>query len=239
MVSTFRDLRRTFAILAAGACASTGSDRHGPPPPGRLVVPAPLPPEHWYRPVDIGEHVDVGGVRPEVVPPTQVLNWFTERRFTPEGEKHFGGIAATLPDPPPAAHAHDPAYRRVATPTLGAKVREFSERRARVWVLRSTGTSRWHHFFTLVSELVVDRTAGVDAVLGLSELEAQYSASFAGVRHGMKFSELPRLGPCRDYQGQSPDFRNVYCEEHDIEIVVQDGIVKYVHRGRPSWAGGQ
>jgi hypothetical protein len=200
------------------------------------VIPEDQPTEVWYRPVDIGEHVRVGLIRPELATETQALTWFTAKGFAPEGEQHFTALAATLPVPPPGEHAHDHAYHPVTQATLGVKVHEFSTRRARVWVVRPTRQSRWHHLFDLVSELVLDRTARVDALFGLPALEAQYTASFAGVRHGMKVSELPPLGPCRDYPGQSPSFRNIYCEDHELEIVVQDGIVKYVQHGKPSWA---
>jgi len=38
-----------------------------------------------------------------------------------------------------------------------------------------------------------------------------------------------------EYMGQSPQYRNIYYEKEDIEIIIQDFIVKYIQKGKPGW----
>lgn len=200
--------------------------------------------ERWYHPVDIGMHVSPADKETTPLPPQEALALFSadggDPRFSPLGQQKFLRLKEewirkkfkTYPPAMPEDPAHHPADGAPAP-----LVRAFSKDRVVIGVVFQTGFSRWHHYYELIASYLIPRTKEIDALFGLVELEKQYRLEYKGVRHGMPFGEAIEkiLGPydC-EYAGQSPQFRNIYYLKHDLEIVVQDGTIKYLKRGRQS-----
>ena len=197
-------------------------------------------PERWYRVVDIGVHVRRGASAPTTVAEDEVVRWFERQglasQLTLEGKQHFGRLAEGLAPEAPDVHAGDRSYRPLEG-ALSVVVSSFSERRVELQVLRRTGASRWHRYFDLVSELLIERTSAVDERLGLVALHAQYALEVCGVAHGARLGDvMAKLGPqWQEYPGQSPSFRRLYFARCEATAVVQDGIVMYFEPGRPTW----
>ncbi|MBK8011122.1 MAG: hypothetical protein IPK13_07205 [Deltaproteobacteria bacterium] len=213
---------------------------------------APLPANRWYETVDIGLHVRALGqestqsLRPERLATADVLGWFADEAsptLSAEGQERFSKRLLDLRrsraegaegDAPPKPEVR--FYGALDGP-MKVFVRGFSRSEVRVFVLWATGASRWHHFFDLVADFQVARTADLDRRLGLAALEADYALEVCGVRHGMRVDDaiaaLP--GVLLEYPGQSLQFRRLYTVDCDVEIVVQDFIVKYLRRGDPGW----
>jgi hypothetical protein len=42
-------------------------------------------------------------------------------------------------------------------------------------------------------------------------------------------------GDYYEYAGQSPQYRNIYYEEYNLEIIIQNERVKYIQKGKPGW----
>lgn len=214
------------------------------------------PSERWYETVDIGRHVraldgtPMRSDQPDRPVPQDVLRWFADigpnsetagraPTLSPEGLRHFAALRAGLPAHEAEDHARDRAYQALDGP-LEVFVRGFSEHEVRVWVLWATGGSRWHHYFDLVADLRVPRSADIDRRFGLEGLEAMYTLEACGVRHGMRVDEVIAAlpGELLEYPGQSLQLRRIYAIECDLELVIQDSILKYLVRGDPGWLDG-
>lgn len=120
---------------------------------------------------------------------------------------------------------------------LSWRICEFSKSKVKVGVEFIVGHSRWHHYYKRLSEMVFSRNESIDKALGLPELEKQYGFSFKGVEHGTPVRDMQKLlgKKFKEYPGQSEQFRQLYYPDHDIEIVIQDQVVKYLRRGVPAW----
>jgi len=196
--------------------------------------------ERWLHPVDIGLHVEQGAVRERSVSERELWQLFAQgtSQLTAKGRARYAEAKRRLAQAvrPPASRRLDPAYRALDEPPF-ARVHELSSRRVRVFVLHKTGVSRWHHFFRLLDALLVERSPAVDRAFGLPALEGLLGTTYRGVGHGTTFEAAVRLlGDSFDeYLGQSPDFRNIYYPQHNLELVVQAGRVMILHRRRPGW----
>ena len=58
-----------------------------------------------------------------------------------------------------------------------------------------------------------------------------------GLSHGSSFTYVEKtLGTgYYEYIGQNLQLQNVYFENFDIEICLQNGMVKYIKEGKPGW----
>ncbi|MCB9654072.1 MAG: hypothetical protein H6729_08095 [Deltaproteobacteria bacterium] len=155
-----------------------------------------------------------------------------------EGVQHFSAVRGALRFVERADEA--PGSRRSFRAQDGpfkVFIRGFSKKHVRVFVLWATGTNRWHHLYDLVADLQVERTDDIDRRLGIASLEAQYGLEACGVRHGMRANDAIEVlkGALLEYPGQSRQFRRLYAPDCDLEIVIQDSVVKYLTRGDPGW----
>ncbi len=120
---------------------------------------------------------------------------------------------------------------------ISANVYEFSKSKAKIHIKFIYGHSRWHHYYIALRDFSVDRDSYIDEVFNLIELENKYSYSFKGGNHGMYLEYVKKiLG--NDYyraSGQSPQYQKIYYDKYNIEIIIQDWVVKYLQKGRPTW----
>ena len=68
------------------------------------------------------------------------------------------------------------------------------------------GHSRWHHFYILLKNFIVERDDYIDDIFDLDELEKLYSFTFKGVGHGTTAMEMGEIlgSDYYEYMGQSP-----------------------------------
>lgn len=199
--------------------------------------------EKWYTPVDIGRHVDTCGVTEEKLSKTQVQEIFKKETFFKQGafKRYERAKRQWLED-------HGQAYRTKfktditfqldqSGHPLSADVYAFSRSKARIYVHFIYGYSRWHQHDIVLADYLAERDPYLDEVFHLHEMEKKYAYSFKGIAHGSPMEAVEKiLGPHDDeYAGQSLQYRNLYYERYNLEIVLQDGSVKYMHKGRPDW----
>ncbi len=205
------------------------------------------PGSKWYRPVDIGRHLDRGKVTQKRISPERAIELFRADdrigscALTDEGKGMFEPATRKLiRSAKPwfrTKRSKDRALRSFKGP-LAVIVREFSTDEVRIWVVWKKGHSRWHSFFDLVAEYLVKRSGPVDGLFFLDQLEQRYALTYQGIGHGTTVDELTaKLGTKhKEYPGQSPSFRNLYFPNHELHVVIQESIVMYVERERPGWA---
>ena len=120
---------------------------------------------------------------------------------------------------------------------ISANIHKFSKTKAKIYIQFIFGHSRWHHYYIILEDFIVERDPYIDEVFNLKELEKKYSYSFNGVAYGTTVQELEEIlgRDYYEYMGQSPQYRNIYYEKYDLEIIIQDWIVKYIEKGKPTW----
>jgi len=199
--------------------------------------------EKWYAPVDIGQHLDLNGMAEEKLSKAEVKEIFRIETFLKEealkkyehaksewfkgrGADYFGKFKN-----------HKIFNLDKEDHPISANVYEFSQSKAKIYIKFIYGCSRWHHYYIVLGNYLVERDPYIDEVFGLKDLEKKYAYSFKGIAHGMPLKAAEEiLGSDYDeYAGQSPQYRNIYYERHNIEIVIQDGTVKYLQKGKPAW----
>jgi hypothetical protein len=151
--------------------------------------------ENWYVPVDIGQHIDIGDTKEEIIP---------------DFENYFD---------------------------IDLIVKEFSARRARIFVVITLGHSRWHHYYFLLKNFIIDRNNEIDHIFKLNKLQETYTATYQTIGHGSSYEQVENIlgNEYFEYTGQSPQLRNIYYEDHNLEVVIQDFHVKYITKNRPGW----
>ncbi|MFC2102649.1 WG repeat-containing protein [Bacteroidota bacterium] len=201
--------------------------------------------EKVYRPVSIGQHIDANGV--QVEPLTDVeeiffldkdnrgkINAETLKELT-TARDHW--MEQEREDYLTRMFAPDPLFNVDVDVPIDVVVREFSKRSVRINIAFTIGHSRWHHYHILLKDYQVDRNKTVDQIFGLKQLEELYSASYKNIGHGSSFTDVLRaLGlNYTEYNGQSPQYRTLWFADHNLEVIIQDGVVMYLQKGKPSW----
>ncbi len=198
--------------------------------------------EKWYIPVNIGQHIDRDNIHEEILSKTQGRTIFqTETLFTQSFRKQIEGERDLwLKKNNETYKARFKDHKRFQpdkTHEVSVDVHEFSKKNVRLDVSFVYGYSRWHQYHILLRAFRIERDDHIDAVFRLKELESRYTFTFKGVGHGTTSTELEKIlgNNYFEYRGQSPQFRNIYYRQHDIEVVIQDDLVKYLCKGRPGW----
>jgi hypothetical protein len=211
---------------------------------GMLLMTQPgIAEEKWCAPVDIGEHVDLNDIGVEKLSKAQAKEIFQrETIFKQEALQKYEKLRDTW------LKNNGPVYLKKFEDDkifyldrdnhpLSANVYEFSKAEAKIYIRFIYGHSRWHHYYIVLGNFLVKRDSYIDEVFSLNELEKRYSYSFKGVTHGMSAGEVEALlgGDYYEYAGQSPQYRNIYYEKYNLEIVIQNEQVKYIQKAKPSW----
>jgi len=199
--------------------------------------------EKWYTPVDIGEHIDLNGLEEEKLSNARVKEIFQKetvfkKDFLTKLEKHRDQWLENNQMDYRNKFKNDRTFHldRSHHP-ISASICQFSKSKAKIYIKFIYGHSRWHHFYIILRAFLVKRDSYLDEIFGLNELEKKYSYSFKGVTHGTAAIEVEQRlgGDYYEYAGQSPQYRNIYYEKFNLEIIIQNSKVKYIHKGKPSW----
>lgn len=218
-----------ISLLRSGAAGETGTEMED---------------NKWYVPVNIGMHIDPNTVKEERLSSAQAKEIFQKvTDLTPQARARFEALRDEWLKKNNEKYgkqfANDKLFRMDKKNDVSVHIHEFTKSEVRLYVLFIYGYSRWHHYYVLLKNYVVPRGDMIDETFRLDDLEKLYSFSFEGVGHGTGVEEMvTKLGTdYSEYAGQSPQYRNIYYEKYDIEIVIQDFEVKYLRKGRPGWAG--
>ena len=199
--------------------------------------------EKWYTPVDIGEHVDLNNIGEKRLNKGQIKEIFQKGTILKdEALKQYEKLRDIWLEKNGTEYQNKFKDNKIfyldrRNHPISADIYQFSESRAKIYIRFIYGHSRWHHYYIVLANLIVKRNRYIDEVFNLNELEKKYSYSFKGVIHGSTAQEVEKtLGrDYYEYAGQSPQYRNIYYEKHDLEIIIQDWRVKYIQKGKPNW----
>ena len=200
--------------------------------------------EKIYRPIDIGQHIDQNGVREETLSNVEdvfFLDKDNRSGITPDVYQTFIRLRDSWMEEHREEYlnnfAPDPAFHVDEEAPVDIIVKEFSPDKIRIFIVFTIGHSRWHHYYLLLKDYLIDRTDKVDQMFRLKQLEERYGATFNGLGHGASFHDLLRLVGLnyQEYIGQSLQFRTLYYPDQNLEVVLQDGIVKYLVEEKPAW----
>ena len=199
--------------------------------------------EKWYTPVDIGQHIDSNEVIEEKLSKAQVKEIFQkETIFKIEALEKYEKLRDQWLETNREEYSNKFKNNKVfhldkRDHPISANIYEFSKSKAKIYIKFIYGHSRWHHYYIILENFLVERNPYIDEVFNLNELEKIYSYSFKGVTHGTSANEVEEIlgNDYYEYPGQSPQYRNVYYEKYNIEIIIQDWAVKYMQKGKPSW----
>lgn len=199
--------------------------------------------EKWYIPVDIGQHIDINYAKEEQLNKDQVREIFIKdkifqqkalHKFVNLKDKWFKNNGTEYIK---KFENNKIFYLNRNNHPISANVYRFSKSKAKIYIQFIYGHSRWHHYHIVLKNYIIDRDSYINEIFNLIELEKKYSFVFKGVGYGTSLDKaLEILGnKYYEYAGPSPQFQNIYYEEYNIELVIQDWIVKYLQQGRPGW----
>ena len=199
--------------------------------------------EKWYTPVDIGQHMDSSGVTQKKLSKAQVKEIFQkEIIFQEEALKRYEKIKDKWLEDNGAEYLNKFKNNKIfyldrRDHPISASIYEFSKSKAKIYIKFIYGHSRWHHYYIVLGNFLAERDPYLDEVFNLNEIEKKYSYSFKGVTHGIPAEEVEEIlgNNYYEYAGQSPQYRNIYYEQYNIEVIIQDWRVKYIQEGKPSW----
>lgn len=201
--------------------------------------------EKIYRPVDIGQHIDPNGVGTEFLPDVSSL-FFADKDdrgkivqevyLTLLAERNTW-MASHRQEYLDRYFSNDPLFQADQEAPIEIMVKEFSKDMVRVAIVFTIGHSRWHQYVLVLRDYLIDRNKTVDRIFRLKQMEERYAATFMDIGHGSTFAAVLRAFGLnyREYAGQSPQYRELWFPGHDLEVVIQDGLVKYLHKGKPAW----
>jgi len=199
--------------------------------------------QNWYKPVNLGHHY-LNFIAEEKISPENVARYFNakeENNLTPAFEQELNILVEEWKknddENISPEFRNDSYFVPNREYKLEYSVDAFSDDSINVRFFFEYGTSRWHHYNALLQNLIIPRSSIVDSILEMQYFENLYTKRYKGIGYGSSESEMEAaLGnEYFEYLGQSLHLRNVYYHIDDVEVCLQDGIVKYVIEGRPAW----
>lgn len=198
--------------------------------------------EKWYSPVGIGEHIDYSFIIEEELSKDRVIEIFQKGTFLRKGAyKKYEKIKERWLEENGADYLKKYNNKNFSIDKEGhhisATVYKFSKLKAKIDIKFIYGYSRWHHYYIVLGSFIAERDPYLDEVFNLIEIEKKYSYSFKGVSHGLPAEDVVEIlgNNYYEYAGQSPQYRKIYYEQYNIEIIIQDRRVKYLQKGKPGW----
>lgn len=200
--------------------------------------------EKIYRPVDIGQHIDNNEILEERL--FNVEDVFIQakddtgkikQKVYQELLNHRDQWMQKNREEYLVRFVSDPAFHTEKEDLIDIVVKEFSNNKVRVFIVFTIGQSRWHKYQILLKNYLIDRNNTVDQIFRLKELDKIYTAEYQGLSNGISFSEvLKSLGVnYNEYIGQTPQYQDIYFPDHNLEVIIQDGFLKYLQKGKPDW----
>jgi hypothetical protein len=199
--------------------------------------------EKYYIPVDIGQEVDTIYATEEKPDDAEVKDIF-QKDSAALSKKYIKKIEELRDDwmklkgkEYKKKFDSDKQFKKDDASPVSVIVHEFSQSTVKIYIVFVYGHSMWHHYYVLLKNLVINRNEYIDDVFDLKEMEEQYSYVFKKIGYGSTTSEMyKKFGKNYvEYEGQSPDFRDIYYEKYNIEVVIQDQKIKYLKKGKPGW----
>ncbi len=198
--------------------------------------------DQWVKLIDIGEHIDFSEAKEETINKAQAVKIFqkndllTKDALT-EMKKIRDGLIKKNKKTFMEKNKKDNSFFLDTKYPISIEISRISKTKVNIYILFVYGHSRWHSFYMCIKNYIIKRDADIDEIFNLKELEENYFFSFKGIGHGTAFEYMEKkLGKnYYEYLGQSPQLRNIYYEKYNIEVVIQDFVVKKINKGRPGW----
>lgn len=199
--------------------------------------------EKWYTPVDIGQHIDTNNVTEEKLSKDQAREIFKKDSYLQEDaskqyekskNEWFKNNSTEYLE---KFKDNKIFYLDKENHPVSAYVYMFSKSEVKIYIQFIYGHSRWHHYYIVLKDYLIERDPYIDEVFNLNDLEKQYSFSYKGIGSGTSLQKVQEIlgNDYYEYAGQSPQYQNIYYEKYNIEIIIQDWVVKYLRKGKPGW----
>lgn len=204
--------------------------------------------EKWYSPVDIGQHIDMNNVKQEKPPDFAEnfeINIDSRYRLLPHIIDSFNKETEKWLEKNLEQYLRkfneNKNFSFSDKHQIELIIKQFSEDKLRIFVVFYFGYARWHHYYILLRDYLIERNDEIDQIFKLNRLEDIYTFSYKGITHGTSLKEMEHLlgSEYHEYIGQSPQLLTVYYENHDLEVVLQENMVKYLQHGKPGWMNSQ
>lgn len=201
--------------------------------------------EKVYSLADIGQHIDRTGVSEEILQHVEEVFFFDKDDRGKINHEVFQTLLSQRDNWMEALWeefvkrlSSDPQFLADADAPVDVLVQEFSKDTVRVSIVFSLGHSRWHHYYIQLKDYRFRRNETVDRIFRLKKLEETYTATYKDIGNGSSFTDVLRaLGlNFLEYSGQTPQYRNLFFPDHNLEVVLQNDQVKFIQMERPSWA---
>lgn len=204
--------------------------------------------EKVYAPVNIGQHVDRNGISEEILPRAEEVFYMDKDQRGKISDEQYRHLLdqrdkwlRVQRENYLERFVSDPYFEADTDTPIETVVEEFSKDSVRISIVFAIGHSRWHHYYILLKDYLTGRNEMVDQIFRLRRLEEVYGATFQGISYGTTYADMVKtLGI--DYKeniGQSLQFRELWYPAYDLEVVMQDDIVKYVQHLKPAWVDEQ
>ncbi len=199
--------------------------------------------QKWYKPVNLGCHY-LNFIAEENISSEDVARYFHSKGdhiLTPMFEQELNSLVEEWRKHDDGSISpefqNDPYFIPNNEYLVEYAIGGFSEDSVNVMFFFRYGASRWHHYNALLKNLIIPRSSVVDSIFNMIYYDDLYTTSYKGIGYGSSESNMETaLGTgYYEYIGQSIQLKNVFYKQENMEICLQDGIVKYVKEGRPSW----
>lgn len=198
--------------------------------------------DKWVKLIDIGEHIDFNESKEETINKEQVKKIFQENDLlSKEAMDEMKKIRDNLVKKNKKSfidnNKNDKSFSLDSNYAISIEISRISKTKVNIYILFVYGHSRWNNYYMRIKNYIINRDTDIDKIFNLKELEEKYFFSFKGVEYGNSFEDMEKkLGNnYHEYLGQSPQLKNIYYEIYNIEVVIQNFIVKNINKGRPGW----
>jgi len=201
--------------------------------------------DQTYHPVDIGLHIDANGIQIERLSDVEEI-FFLDKDGNGKINQDIYETFRGLRDGWMEEHREvyltrnftpDSLFNIDVEAPIDVIVKEFSKASVRINIVFTIGHSHWHHYYILLKDYQIARNETVDQIFRVKKLEEVYADTFLGIGHSSPFPDVLRtLGlNYEEYKGQSPQYRNLWFPDHNLEVILQEGYVKYLQKEKPAW----
>ncbi|MBN1925336.1 MAG: hypothetical protein JW798_05825 [Prolixibacteraceae bacterium] len=199
--------------------------------------------EKWYKPVNIGCY-SLNFVPEKEIGTDELYNYLSEipgNFYSEQFERELNQAMSEWKNDsiglPPIDLENDPYYNSNPDRKLEYMVAGFSDNKVNLHIYFEFGSSRWHHYLALLANLILPRSEKTDSLLNMKYYDELYKTTFMGLSHGSSLKDVKNsLGTgYSEYIGQNLQLQNIYFKKYNIEICLQDRIVKYIKKGKPGW----
>ncbi len=200
--------------------------------------------DKWYHLVNIGQHFSQNHIVEKEVEMQDVENYLqynADNIFNVHFKTKLSRIMNEwIKDDtitPARDFQNDPYFKLITDRKLEYTIAGFTDDKVNIYFYFTFGSSRWHHYNALLENLILPRNEMVDSILNMKYYDDLYKTEYKGIKHGSSIMIVEQIlgDDYYEYLGQSMQLRNIYFKNYNTEFCIQDGIVKYISSGIPSW----